>query len=77
MYKIKLAEYRKAQGLTQKQLADMVGIHPTTLSKIENGRIYYSERIERKIIAALDIDDVDAYDVFGYPSPRRKLRLVR
>lgn len=33
-----IAKQRKAQGFTQKQMADKTGINKTTLSEIENGR---------------------------------------
>lgn len=34
----KVAEYRKAKGLTQRDLADMTGMDVTSISKIENGK---------------------------------------
>lgn len=38
----KLSEARKRRGLTQKQIAEMSGLSPTTISNIERGGRDYS-----------------------------------
>jgi transcriptional regulator with XRE-family HTH domain len=38
MYKLKIKEFRKASKLTQKQLAEKVGISRSFLSEIENNK---------------------------------------
>ena len=38
MYTLKIKQYRKNRRLTQKQLADKVGISRSYLSEIENGK---------------------------------------
>lgn len=35
----RIAEFRKARGYTQQQLADMIGVHWLTLSKFERGKV--------------------------------------
>lgn len=52
--------FRDHRGLTQKQLAEAVGIHPMYLSQIETGRRTGSARTLAAIAAALrvDIDDL-------------------
>lgn len=57
----RLRELRKARNLSQKALADKVGINFTYLSKIENERLDFaqfpSEELIRKLAAALEADE--------------------
>jgi transcriptional regulator with XRE-family HTH domain len=57
----RLRELRKALNLSQKALADRVGINFTYLSKIENERLDFaqfpSEELIRKLAAALEADE--------------------
>jgi transcriptional regulator with XRE-family HTH domain len=56
----RLRELRKAKGLSQRALADLVGVNFTYLSKIENEKLDFaqfpSEELIRKLAAALDAD---------------------
>jgi transcriptional regulator with XRE-family HTH domain len=56
----RLRELRKAKGLSQRALADLVGVNFTDLSKIENEKLDFaqfpSEELIRKLAAALDAD---------------------
>lgn len=57
----RLRELRKAKNLSQRALADMVGINFTYLSKIENEKLDFaqfpSEDLIRKLAVALDADE--------------------
>jgi transcriptional regulator with XRE-family HTH domain len=57
----RLRELRKARNLSQKALADKVGINFTYLSKIENERLDFaqfpSEELIRKLASALEADE--------------------
>lgn len=57
----RLRELRKDRNLSQKTLADKVGINFTYLSKIENERLDFaqfpSEDLIRKLAAALEADE--------------------
>ena len=57
----RLRELRKAKNLSQRALADMVGINFTYLSKIENEKLDFaqfpSEELIRKLAVALDTDE--------------------
>ncbi len=57
----RIRQLRKAKALTQRELADMVGINFTYLSKIENDKIeasqFPSEDTIRKLAKALDADE--------------------
>ena len=46
---------RKDKGLTQEQLAEKIGIHPTYVGKIENGKSNLSLLMLFKISRAVDV----------------------
>ncbi len=46
---------RKEKGLTQEQLAEKVGIHPTYVGKLEGGKSNPSTLLLFKISRALDV----------------------
>jgi transcriptional regulator with XRE-family HTH domain len=53
----RVRELRKAQGMSQRELADRAGIDFTYLSKIENGRMEPpSEQVIRRVAEELDAD---------------------
>lgn len=47
---------RKKRNMVQEKLAEMVGIEPPALSKIENGKSYPTAETLEKIIQVLDIE---------------------
>ena len=51
----KIQELRNKNKLTQEQFAEMIGIEPSALSKIENGKSYPSQQTLENIICALKI----------------------
>ncbi|WP_061930188.1 helix-turn-helix domain-containing protein [Aureimonas sp. AU22] len=55
----RIAELRKAKGLTQTQLADKLGIHTITLSKLERGKIQLHVGYMGAIADALGVDALD------------------
>ncbi len=36
-----IKNFRKREGLTQKQLSQIVGVSPNYISKIENGKVFF------------------------------------
>ena len=52
---LRLKEYRENRKLTQDKLAEMVGIDPKHLSRIENGRNYPSLETLEQILDSLDV----------------------
>ena len=52
---LRLKEYSENRKLTQDKLAEMVGIDPKHLSRIENGRNYPSLETLEKILDSLDV----------------------
>jgi transcriptional regulator with XRE-family HTH domain len=52
----RVAQVRKARGLTQQQLADAIGSHWITVSKLERGVMRLSDEWREAIAKALDVD---------------------
>lgn len=57
----KIRELRKTNGLTQRQLAELVGVDFTYISKIENDRLDHTPSIKtiRKLAEALNADELE------------------
>ena len=57
----KIRALRKASRLTQRQLAEKVGVDFTYISKIENDRLDHTPSIKtiRKLAEALDADELE------------------
>lgn len=53
---------RKAKGITQEDLASIIGIHPRQLSKIETGEHFPSCKTLEKACIALDIEPQTLFD---------------
>lgn len=52
----KIKEFRQAKNITQAELANMINMEPTNLSKIEKGNQFPRENTMNKILKALDTD---------------------
>jgi putative transcriptional regulator len=61
---IHLTERRKAAGLTQSQLADMVGVSRKTINTVENQVFVPSTVLALKLARALDCS---VHDLFALP----------
>lgn len=57
----RIRELRKRKGLKQEQLAEMVGLEPTSISNIENGYNYPSFQNLEKIAFVLDTNFVNIF----------------
>lgn len=57
----RLAEVRKRLGLTQQQLAEKVGSHWVTISRLERGQLNITTGWSARIADALGIDEYDLY----------------
>lgn len=58
-----LKKYRLESGLTQEELAEKVGIHPTYVGKLESGKNNPSAKLLFKISRALKIK---LYNIFDF-----------
>jgi transcriptional regulator with XRE-family HTH domain len=65
-----LARIRDSRGLTQTQLAEMVGVRQATISRIEKGVNHASIPVAQRIATALDVNVVD---LFGLPELEQRL----
>lgn len=59
----RLAAIRKAQGLTQQQLAEKIGANQGTISKIERGVGNPTQDILVRIASALDVELIEIFDI--------------
>ena len=68
----RIKEIREAKHLKQVELANMIEIEPTNLSKIEKGAHFPKDETLYKIIKALDVDIKDLF-YFEHIQPREEL----
>lgn len=61
----RIQDLRKSKKLTQDKLAELVGIDPKNISKIENGNNYPTAETLSSIAQALD---VEIYELFLFDS---------
>jgi transcriptional regulator with XRE-family HTH domain len=65
----RIREFRKAKSLTQEQLAEIVGVEPRHISRMEGGYNYPTiDRLE-KIAEALNVPLKDFFDFMHLESP--------
>lgn len=64
--KIRQLRLRAKEKITQKELAEKIGIEVTYLSKIENNRLpyYLSEEKLKKIVNILELNEKDERELF-------------
>lgn len=56
-----IREIRKAKGLSQWKLAQLTGIHPTNLYKVESGQLRLYPGWRQRIAEALGVREEDLY----------------
>ena len=69
----RIREIRKSKGFTQEQLAEMVGVEPRHISRVEGG--YNSPSIERlaKIAEALGVQINEFFNFMHLDTPAKRL----
>ena len=70
---LRLKELRKAKNFSQEQFAEIIGITPRNLSKIETGQAFPSSSNLEKIFEALEVPPYYLFD-FGHCSKPEDLR---
>jgi len=65
-----IRELRNVKGLTQAQFARLIGIDPSTVGHLENGRMKVSDRIADKIWEVFGVDVHES----GEKKPARKAK---
>ena len=69
---LRIKEFRERQKFTQEKLAELTGIDPKHLSRIENGRNYPSIETLEKLAENLDVSFEDIFQ-FGHLDNRDAL----
>lgn len=62
----RIAEARKTKGVTQQELADRLGIHSVTMSKLERGKMQLTTKWINRIAEALGIDAAEVWTPTSY-----------
>ena len=57
----RIAEVRKQKGFTQQSLADALGVHWVTVSKLERGVMQLTAQWMEKVAAALGVDEMELW----------------
>lgn len=57
----RIAEARKAKGVTQQELADRLGVHSVTMSKLERGKMQLTTKWISRIAEALGVEQGDVW----------------
>ena len=57
----RLAEFRSLKGMTQKSLADALGVARTSVSAVENGHVEAWPRLRRDAAAILAVSEEDLF----------------
>lgn len=73
---MRIKEFREKRHFTQDKLAELVGIDPKHLSRIENGRNYPSFETLEKILDSLQISYSDIFDYGHFNSNENLLKAI-
>ena len=70
----RIREIRKSKGFTQEQLAEMIGVEPRHISRVEGG--YNSPSIERlaKISEVLEVPINEFFNFMHLDTPAKRLK---
>ena len=71
---LRIKEFRERQKMTQDKLAEMVGVDPKHLSRIENGRNYPSIETLERIVNSLN---VTFEDIFSFNHVETKENIIK
>lgn len=64
IYVSKIAELRKKAGMTQRQLADAIGVDPSTIRNWERNRAFIETLVKvTRLCNALDCETTDLYKI--------------
>jgi transcriptional regulator with XRE-family HTH domain len=66
----RLAEIRQQRGITQNQLAALLGLSPSSVSAVENGHVRPWPRFRREAARCLGIDESALFPEHEVPRER-------
>jgi len=65
----KLAQVRESQNMTQKRLAEIMGLSPVSVSNVENKHIAPWPKFRRNAAKALNCSEEELFDDITWNSP--------
>ena len=74
MLGLRIKEFRKFRKMTQEQLAELIGIEPNNVSKIEIGKNYPTPENLAKIALALNIEIHELFMFDNGPKPIEEIK---
>ena len=74
MLGLRIKEFRKFRKMTQEQLAELIGIEPHNVSKIEIGKNYPTPENLAKIALALNIEIHELFMFDNGPKPIEEIK---
>ena len=80
MFAEEISRHRKEKGLTQEQLAKLLGRHVKTISNWEQGKIIPDEKTRWELCRVLDIDPTEISADYGsdlFPDEQKIIRIYR
>ena len=72
----KIQKLRKERKITQEHLAEIVGIDPKNISRIENGNNYPTAENLTSIAAALEVNIYELFVFNDIPYPQMKQEII-
>ena len=68
----RIRQLRKSRGITQEELAEMLGIGTPNISYIENGKFAPSMENFEKLV---NIFDIEPYELYKFPHKESKIEI--
>lgn len=72
----RVRDIRKGLALSQEQLSEIAGVHPTTVSHVEGGKVNLSVCIIRRLANALQMPLVQLLDITQTAQPDELMKTV-
>ncbi|MBO6180269.1 helix-turn-helix transcriptional regulator [bacterium] len=73
----KIKEIRKLRGMTQEQLAEIVGIGISNISYIETGKFAPSIENFEKVVKALDVEPYELYEFSSKTTSEMREEIIK
>ena len=62
---MKLAEVRRSRGMTQADLAQLMGLHRSSIAAVENGHTSAWPKFREQAARLLGVSEIELFDIDG------------